>query len=225
MKNNCIIQRSDSLKCQAYTQIRSKILHQELAFGQKLNIADLAREFGISNSPIREALSQLENEGLVDNVPSIGFHVVQINEENFRRLSQAIQVLLSGCYDDIVLRGSERRLAAQLSDCLEKQKSLYDGRADYDYACVAIAFDRAFVEQCQNPLLNGMFSNKFDLLALCTLQFYRNNAQFVLQTLQEHEAIYQAVKTGDHQLVRKLLFDHYNENSFSVFGSGETEKT
>ena len=224
MKNNCVIQRSDSLKCQAYTQIRSKILHQELAFGQKLNIADLAREFGISNSPIREALSQLENEGLVDNVPSIGFHVVQINEEAFRRLSQAIQALLSGCYDDIVLRGNEQQLVAQLSDCLEKQKSLYDGRADYDYACVAIAFDRSFVEQCQNPLLNGMFGNKFDLLSLCTLQFYRNNTQFVLQTLQEHEAICEAAKNGDHQQVRKLLFDHYNDKSLSVFGEAQPEK-
>lgn len=216
--NTSMIQRSDSLKSQAYVQIRSKILHQELTFGQKLNIADLAREFGISNSPIREALSQLENEGLVDNVPSIGFHVIQINEENFQHLTQAIQVLISGCYDDIILRGSEQKLVAQLSDCLEKQKALYDGRGDYDYACVAIAFDRAFVEQCQNPLLNGMFGNQFDLLALCTLQFYRNNAQFVLQTLQEHEAIYEAVKNGNHQQVRKLLFDHYNDKSPSIFG-------
>lgn len=220
-----MILRSDSLKSQAYEQIRSKILHQELAFGQKLNIADLAREFGISNSPIREALSQLENDGLVNNIPSVGFHVMQINAENFQHLTQAIQVLLSGCYDDIVVRGNEKKLVAQLGDCLERQKALYDGRGDYDYACVAIAFDRVFVEQCQNPRLCSMFSNKFDLLALCTLQFYRNNAQFVLQTLQEHEAIYQAAKIGDHQQVHRLLFDHYNEKSFSVFGTDPVEET
>lgn len=221
---NCIIQRSDSLKCQAYAQIRSMILHQELAFGQKLNIADLAREFGISNSPIREALSQLENDGLVDNIPGVGFHVVQINEENFRHLTQAIQVLLSGCYDDILLRGNESELVAQLGVCLNKQKMLYNGRGDYDYACIAIDFDRAFVEYCRNPLLNGAFCNKFDLLALCTLQFYRNNERFVLQTLQEHENIYMAAAEGDHQRVRDLLYDHYNEKSYSVFGAKVPEE-
>ena len=213
-----MIQRSDSLKSQAYEQIRSKILHQELAFGQKLNIADLAREFGISNSPIREALSQLENDGLVENIPSVGFHVVQINEESFRNLTQAIEVLLSGCYDDILMRGCEQKLVEQLAQRLERQKAMYDGRGDYEYACIAIAFDRSFVEQCQNPRLCGMFSNKFDLLALCTLQFYRNNAQFVLQTLQEHEAIYEAAKSGDRDRVHNLLFNHYNDKSLSMFG-------
>lgn len=220
-----MILRSDSLKSQAYEQIRSKILHQELAFGQKLNIADLAREFGISNSPIREALSQLENDGLVDNIPSVGFHVVQINEESFRNLTQAIEVLLSGCYDDILMHGCEQRLVEQLAQRLERQKMLYDGRGDYEYACIAIGFDRSFVEQCQNPLLCGMFSNKFDLLALCTLQFYRNSSQFVFQTLQEHEAIYEATKNGNHQQVHKLLFDHYNEKTFSVFGTDPVEET
>ena len=92
-----MIQRGDTLKEQAYTLIREKIMQQELPFGARLNIADLAREFQISNSQIREAVSLLESDGVVECLPNAGFRVLTLDKTSFGTLTQTIKVLLAGC--------------------------------------------------------------------------------------------------------------------------------
>ena len=56
----------------AYRHIRDKVLDRTLAAGQRLSPAALAKELGISQIPVREALSQLDSEGLVVHVPRCG---------------------------------------------------------------------------------------------------------------------------------------------------------
>ncbi|MFQ7739785.1 MAG: GntR family transcriptional regulator, partial [Emergencia timonensis] len=61
-----------SVKEQTYQIIKEKILNQEYPAGARININELAEELGISNSPIREALSLLEQQGLVISNRSSG---------------------------------------------------------------------------------------------------------------------------------------------------------
>ena len=49
-----------SIKDQIYDLIRHKILTQELIFGEKINIVSITREFNVSNTPVREALSMAD---------------------------------------------------------------------------------------------------------------------------------------------------------------------
>lgn len=204
-----MIQRGDTLKEQAYTLIREKIMHQELPFGARLNIANLAREFQISNSPIREAVSQLENDGLVECLPNAGFRVLTLDKTSFGTLTQTIQVLLAGCYDDCVRYARLELLTALLSDRLIKQQAAFQETAPYDYACTAIDFDRSFVDACDNAMLTRMFSSKFDLLALYTLYVYGDSPERVRDNLQEHERILTAVQKREHDSVLELIAAHY----------------
>lgn len=204
-----MIQRGDTLKEQAYTLIREKIMHQELPFGARLNIADLAREFQISNSPIREAVSLLESDGLVECLPNAGFRVLTLDKTSFGTLMQTIQVLLAGCYDDCVRHDRLESLTALLSDRLTKQQAAFQETASYDYACTAIDFDRSFVDACNNAMLTRMFSSKFDLLALYTLYVYGDSPEQVRDNLQEHERILTAVQKREHDNVLELIAAHY----------------
>ena len=64
--------------------IRKRIIYQELEPGQKIVEQDLAKEFKTSRAPIREALRQLENEGLIEYVRNAGCSVKEITlEESF----------------------------------------------------------------------------------------------------------------------------------------------
>lgn len=204
-----MIQRSDTLKEQAYALIREKIMRQELPFGAKLNIADLAREFQISNSPIREAVSLLESDGLVECMPNAGFRVLALDKTAFNTLTQTMQVLLIGCYDDCVRSDRLETLTALLEERLSRQTDSYDGTISYDYACIVIDFDRSFVDVCDNAMLTRMFSSKFDLLALYTLHLYSDSSERVKDNLAEHKRIYEAVKARRHQEVQSLIAQHY----------------
>ncbi|MCX5973991.1 MAG: GntR family transcriptional regulator [Coprothermobacterota bacterium] len=61
--------------------IREAILNREYLPGQKLVEEEICLKFGVSRTPIREALLVLEQEGLVDNQPHLGMFVVSFRRE------------------------------------------------------------------------------------------------------------------------------------------------
>lgn len=69
----------ETLVAYATEQIRQRIVLGEIAAGERVPVYQLAAEFGISRVPLREAMRQLEAEGLVDNVPRKGTVVRPLN--------------------------------------------------------------------------------------------------------------------------------------------------
>ena len=67
--------KNGSLGSQIFVLLRDRILNEEYDKGQKLNELALVRELNISRTPIREALKQLELEGLVESIPNKGVFV------------------------------------------------------------------------------------------------------------------------------------------------------
>lgn len=74
-------QSREPIAGQAYSSIRQRILDLVLAPGEPLSENGLAAEFGLSRTPIREALKRLESDGLVDVVPQQGTFVSEIRRE------------------------------------------------------------------------------------------------------------------------------------------------
>ncbi|WP_371470939.1 GntR family transcriptional regulator [Niallia circulans] len=58
-----------SLRDQVYEQLKSAIIHLELTPGEKINDKALAEQFGVSRTPVREAIKKLEDEGLIVTSP------------------------------------------------------------------------------------------------------------------------------------------------------------
>ena len=60
---------SDTLVDVAYHKIRKDIIDEYLPAGQKINLSDLCARYGVSPTPIKQALNRLMAEGLVENIP------------------------------------------------------------------------------------------------------------------------------------------------------------
>ena len=108
--------------------IRKRIINRELQPGQKIVEQELAKEFKTSRAPIREALRELENEGLVEYVRNAGCSVKEITfEESFEiylmRANYEIMAvrLLGGKIPEETLQEMEK--------ILERMKNLEIGRA------------------------------------------------------------------------------------------------
>lgn len=65
---------SDSIVDRVYEQLKSKAIAYDIKPGERLNEGELAREFGVSRTPLREALNRLNTEGLIRFVPGKGFY-------------------------------------------------------------------------------------------------------------------------------------------------------
>ncbi len=206
-----MIQRSDTLKEQAYALLRDKILKQELRMGERLNIAALTKELKISNSPLREAIAILEKDGLVESTPNAGYRVITMDTPEMTLLTQTLLVLLDGCYLDCIRKNRVDHLKELLANALHMQREEYTGKTTYTYVQLAINFDRCFVDACENSMLSDMFSSKFALLVLATLYEHQDHQMSVEQNFKDHQLIYEAVLSDDVEAVRKLLATHYDK--------------
>ncbi len=208
------IERYASLRDQVYAHIRHQIITQQYNFGQKINIADLARELNVSNTPIREALSKLENDGLIVNVPNVGVSVTPMTKEIFLKHTQAISALLIGCYIDCINANKQDKLISLLESRFEHQKKLSQNGFSEEYTLSALNFDRAFIDACDNELLSDTFNARMDWLILSTLHMYKNDENGIKHNLDEHEMILSATKSGDAREVTQLLFTHLQKQPY-----------
>ena len=88
-----IRQVQKTLKDTALRLLTEKILSGEIRPGERLNESQLARQFHISRAPIREALQQLLEQGLVVNVIRRGMFVVELQDEDIQKINKVRIVL------------------------------------------------------------------------------------------------------------------------------------
>jgi DNA-binding GntR family transcriptional regulator len=68
-----LLRRPARLGDEVYAAIFERIMAQEIAPGERISVEAVARQLGVSQTPIREALSRLESEGLVHKTPLVGY--------------------------------------------------------------------------------------------------------------------------------------------------------
>ncbi len=82
-----------TLKDQVVRLLRTTILSGKISAGGRLNESQLARELGVSRVPIREALQQLEQQGLVVNIPRRGKFVISLSDEEIQKINSLRLIL------------------------------------------------------------------------------------------------------------------------------------
>ena len=76
-----------SLVDQVYEKLRERIVQLKIPFGSKLNVSKLQEEYGVSSTPVREALNRLLNEGLIEFENNVGARVIDITEEGIEKFT------------------------------------------------------------------------------------------------------------------------------------------
>ncbi|HVZ45653.1 MAG TPA: GntR family transcriptional regulator [Ramlibacter sp.] len=187
---------------QVCERIRSAILRGELKPGAKLTEQDLAAEFEVSRTPVREAIRQLEVERLVSRTPFVGVTVTRLSPE------EVIELL------DIreVLEGLVARLAAVNMDAAHLQrlkKSLQQLGASAKkgdvagYLDHALAFRRVLVECCRSATLAEFvlaIENRLRLAGSRTAMLPGR----MEAAIREHEALLDAVARHDGEAAERL---------------------
>ena len=85
--------RTENLSGQAYRQIKTLILCNEILPGQKLHHQELSERLGVSRTPVREALTRLVQEGYVALLPNRGFTCKEIGLQEANELYQLREAL------------------------------------------------------------------------------------------------------------------------------------
>ncbi|MGQ0651873.1 MAG: GntR family transcriptional regulator [Betaproteobacteria bacterium] len=109
--------------------IRKLIFSRELKPGERIDEQALARDLGISRTPLREALKVLQNEGLVKLVPRRGCFVAKLTERDVEEIYEMVGLLESAC----AAHAAERATPAEIARLRRITQRMAQTAAEKDY--------------------------------------------------------------------------------------------
>jgi DNA-binding GntR family transcriptional regulator len=195
----------DPLRAHATGQIRLRILSSALPPGVRVNEGALARELGISRTPLREALFGLEREGLVVSHARRGFFVSPLDVKDAREVYPLLASL-----EALALRMGAKEMAADRV-ALERLNSVFRAAAAVDPSG-AVEADRAWherlVSHCGNERLIVMVQQLRGTALRFELHFL-SERRSVLESARQHAAILDATVQGAVAKAARLLEDNW----------------
>ena len=175
-------------------RIRDAILTGELQLGEAVSEERLAHKLGVSRTPVREALTALQLQGLVTIVPQRGSFVFQPTEQDIADLCEYRLLIESKAMHLAHARNHHATLAALETALADMLRFEAEGNAA-DAARADASFHRAFLGHCGNPLLEQAYTLASGR-AGAILFFARGSVQSRRNSNNEHRAIVDAFAAG-----------------------------
>ncbi len=191
---------------QAREAIRDRIISGEFPMGEKLTESELVRLLGVSKSPIREALLQLEREGLIVLSANRTNRVFSMGASEIAELGELRQILESEALR-LACSRNPVALGQSLTTIVEQMEQALSQDDIDSYKLLDHDFHRAIFSQCGN----GYVEANFRMLSF-RVQALRNrlsmDPDLNISSLREHQLIRDMVVSGDHDRALALLKNH-----------------
>lgn len=208
---------------QIYSLIKAEIIHHELVAGQKLTTKFLQTRFGVSSSPIREALTRLQEDGLIDYQPNVGMRVKSFTEKDVDEIYTLVAEL-----DLIAVRfACQSNKRDQLIQDLRKLQDDAAGllqKGDIDaWKRLSAAFHAVFFLYADNQRLSDA-AEKYHAQMAVFANSYENEPEAREEIQQEHEQVMLCLETGNDRNAIYKMRRHLSSSkrkALSVVASGE----
>jgi DNA-binding GntR family transcriptional regulator len=198
-----------SLTRQAYSALKNAISSMDVYRSRaeiRLDERRLAQDFGISRTPVREAIAQLEREGFVRSVPRRGVYVVRKSKREAIELITAWAALESMAARLITERASDEEIAA-----LRRMFATFDNgavRAHLDeYSEVNIVFHQTIIRMSGNTMLINLAENLFTHMRMIRRKTIGEKDR-ADRSIRDHMHIIEALEARDTTRAETLVRDH-----------------
>ncbi|MFC5719554.1 GntR family transcriptional regulator [Streptomyces gamaensis] len=214
--------RRTTLRSQIADALRDEVIAGRLAAGRQFTVKEIAESYGVSATPVREALLDLCAQGLLDVELHKGYRVRQFSYADFRDMVEARSVIVEG----ILRRSAARALAEAAPEALAsvRRRAEEAGRAalagDLD---ILIGYDLRFWRELSGLIGNPYITDFLDRVRVQSWIFIvpvlRRAADDLRGRLWHgHGELVEAVAARDVAAVERLITD-YNAHSLALIGS------
>ena len=201
---------------QAYDNIRKDILVSNLIPNYKLKVRALSEKYGFGVIPIREALSSLESEGLVNHVSQAGFRVSTLSTEEFQSLMQA-RVLLENTALKLSIENFsydwEEKLVIAFHRITRTDRNIVNNGQNFlnpEWFDVHRDFHLALINNSGLDWLTKFCKEMLDHGSKYVAYLNSINPDIKRKTANEHKQLFDAALSKDIILAQELLTKHYN---------------
>lgn len=187
-------------------RLRQRIFAHELTPGTWIDEQKLAEEYGISRTPLREALKVLASEGLVELKPRRGCYVTEISRQDLDDIFPLIALLEGRCAAEAVGRAKAGDIAVLRTIHDRLEAAARDGRIDAFFEANQ-EFHRQIQELAGNRWLLTVIQDLRTVLKLSRLHSLSLEGR-LQQSLDEHRLIMAALESGEAGRAEKTMHDH-----------------
>lgn len=191
----------------AYLALRNAIITGEIPPGERLKVETLKETLQTGASPVREALSLLTSDQLVERLDQRGFRVAQTSQDQFK------EILGLRCHlEDLALRESVGAGDQEWEEALvlshhRMSRAEQDNTAEFE--ALHKEFHMALIAACGSPILLRFCAQLYDLNVRYRYLAGRSKSYKRRDVAAEHRAILDAAVRRDIELASKLLLAHY----------------
>lgn len=204
-----------SLRGKIYNTLRENILNNKYKPGESLIETKLADELHVSRTPIREAIRQLELEGLVESIPNRGVYVKGISKKDMKDI-YSIRLVLEVLAAKWSIENITDDGINELKDLYELME-FYTGKGDIDrIAKLNTEFHQVIFNASNSNILINLL-NDFQLYVRWARHESLSMPGRMEKALEEHKKILEAFEKKDSDEVVKALSTHIKNSSKNLF--------
>ena len=187
--------------------LRQRIFNRELTPGNWIDELKLAEEYGISRTPLREALKVLATEGLVTMKVRRGAYVTEVNAKDLRDVFHLMAVLEADAAGTVATMATDKQLQELEALHQQLEKAAKDRKDHLKFFAINEVFHVKLLELANNRWAGQMVADLRKVMKL-------NRAQSLLKTgrieesLTEHAAIMMALKRRDAAAAQDAMRAH-----------------
>src|SRR5450631_1311439 len=203
------IDDTPSFNNKAYTALKNAIVAMDIYRSRddiRLDERKLAHDFGISRTPVREAMAQLESEGFVRSVPRRGIYVVRKTKREVIEMITAWAALESMAARLITQTASQEEIAG-----LRRMFATFERGADAakldEYSEVNIEFHQAIIRMSHNRVLIDLAENLFTHMRMIRRKTI-GEMDRADRSIRDHMNIIVALEARDTDRAEELVRDH-----------------
>ncbi|HBJ78164.1 MULTISPECIES: GntR family transcriptional regulator [Fusobacterium] len=200
----------DTIRERVTKEIRHLILIGKFKPGKKMLETTIAQELNVSRNPVREALRQLEQEGIVEYIPQKGCFLREINleelEEIFRLRANLEIISLEYCNFKISDETIEKleHVILELSN-IKKSKN-FD-----NMFILGLKFHELIVQECGKNIIYKTWKTFGGYNYSIFLNIYNSDIDSLKRNILTHKKLLEKLKTRKENLIRKAILQHYLE--------------
>jgi DNA-binding GntR family transcriptional regulator len=200
-----------------FTHLRQRIVEGQVATNTKLSEPELAKEYEISRSTLRDALSRLEGCGLLERKANIGYRVVTLSTSQLLELFR-VRESLEGMACRLAAENMTPAQLMELKDLLaqhQKNESLQQGQAyfqqegDLDFHFLIV------LGSANKMLIRLLCEELYYLVRMYRYQFGMASSR-AKRAFSEHHNIIQAIEDKDGELAEILMRRHISASRKNV---------
>jgi DNA-binding GntR family transcriptional regulator len=186
-----------------YNKLKKDIVNLKIKLGTRINIKKMSEDFSISQTPIREALSRLVKDGLVQYKPRKGYYIIQITYKDLEEIYDLRKMVECYALEKGIKNIDKNKLKEILKKGIEMQKKPLEPKKPTEFCIIDRELHMMIVNSCLSQMMNRMYSQVYPLVEIS-----QQLDPLYKRSMSEHVLLINEILKGNVKKSKKILENH-----------------